>query len=434
MRFLFVWILGVLFLTSCSSDELSNYTVGSNFVESDIRVREIDTFSINTGTYLLDSLETSSTSRILLGSVTDDFLGKLTSQSYFELQNGVFTIDSEAVFDSIGFVLSYDGYYFADTTKTQTYTIHRVLETVEPVEEDAFYNTSSLSYANESLGSLTFVPKISQDSIYIPMDNTLGAEIFDKIQDNEINNVDDFIQYFKGVTIVPDTSLDSHILGFNVVTSANVANNSCMRLYFSVPQGGGDAVISYYMDFYISSIDKQFNAIKTDLSSAEINGFTNVETVISSEDSNQLFYSQAGTGISARIEVPHLRQLKYIAETGTVLDAELVFYPHKSSANIEFFPEVLYVYIVDHKNRIIGTLTDADGALANAILNGGYNEFENTTYYSVDLTGFVTQMINADEALNYALMVQFANLSDNVDKIILENKNNVKLTVKYLNY
>ena len=66
------------------------------------------------------------------------------------------------------------------------------------------------------------------------MDDVLGEEIFNKIVDNDINNSDDFLQYFKGLAIVPDTSESNHVLGFNASTSSRYYGNSSMRLYYTI--------------------------------------------------------------------------------------------------------------------------------------------------------------------------------------------------------
>ncbi len=440
MRFIIISIACTILLMSCSQDELKNYPVGSDFIENDIQVRVIDTFSIKTGTFKLDSLITSSTNRILLGSVIDDDFGHLTTQSYFQIKNSTFSIDSDAVYDSIGFVLNYDTYYYGDTTQIQTYKIHRVLETVKPNEGDEFYNTSKLDYDSESLGEITFSPRPNSgsDSLYIPMNYELGEDIFNKIVDNDINNSDDFLQFFKGLTIVPDLSTNSHILGFNVKTSANAINNSSMRLYYTVDDDDSEDN-SYFIDFYITASDKQFNTIKTDLSNTIIDGFENSETIIPSDDTTNLIFSQAGTGISARIEIPSIKKLNEISNTGTTLSAELTFVPLDGSYNDgKPLKDSLAVYIVDHKNRILSQLTTIDADVSYAILNPYDDEFDQQTYYSLDLSGYVEEILNTDYDLNYALMIQFIDYDKTVDTVIIENDsdegNQIKLTVNYLNY
>ncbi|TYP98138.1 uncharacterized protein DUF4270 [Tenacibaculum adriaticum] len=440
MRLLFFGILCAFCCMSCSSDEIKSYSVGSDFIENDIQVRVIDTFSIKTGTFKLDSLVTSSTSRILLGSLSDENLGHLTAKSFLQLTTSTFSIDSDAVYDSIGMILNYDTYYYGDTTKIQTYKLHRIIETVKPEEGDDFYNTSTLDYDSASLGELTFTPRPNRttDSLYIPMNNELGEDIFNKIMDNDINNSDDFLQYFKGITIIPDTTLNSHILGFNISSTKGADNNSSMRLYYTI-HDDDDEDNSYYVDFVISSIAKQFNAIDTDLSTTIVDEFENGEEIKLSEDTNNLIFTQAGIGISSRIEIPSIKKLSNISDTGSVLSAELTFTPLKGSYD-ESKPleESLLVYIVDHKNRIIKELTDIDGNVSSAILNKNSDEFDENTYYSIDLSGYVEEILYSDYDLNYALMIQFGDYNKTVNDLVIENdknaNNEVKLTVKYLNY
>ena len=440
MKCFIIGVLGIVFFASCSSEETKIYEVGSDFIENDIQVKIIDTFSIKTGTFKLDSLITSSTNRILVGNVVDDNLGRLTAKSYFQLTTSTFSIDSDAVYDSIGMILNYDTYYYGDTTKIQTYKLHRIMKTVAPEDGDTFYNTSQLEYDSAPLGELTFTPKPnrSKDSLYIPISNELGEDIFKKIVENDINNSDDFLQYFKGLTIVPDITSDSHILGFNALTTEDTDNNSSMRLYYTVNDDDSEDN-SYYVDFVISNVAKQFNAIHADLSNAIIDEFEDGEEIKLSENTNNLIFSQAGTGITARIEIPSIKRLSEISETGAVLGAELTFNPLKGSYSQENpLEESLLVYIVDYKNRIIKQLTDMDGNTVDAILNQNSDEFDANTFYSINLSGYVDEILESEYHLNYALMIQFTDYSKTVNNLVIEDdkntNNEVKLTVKYLNY
>ena len=94
--------------------------------------------------------------------------------------------------------------------------------------------------------------------------------------------------------------------------------------------------------------------------------------------------------------------------------------------------------MVDHKNRILKQLTDIDGNVAAAFLFEEEDEFSENSYYSVDLSGFVEEILFSDINLNYALMIQYDNFSNNVNNIVIEHNPNtnkeIKLSVKYLNY
>jgi hypothetical protein len=327
MRYLIIGFISFVFLASCTTDD-TTYEVGSDFIENNIQVRVIDTFSIKAGTIKLDSLITSSSNRVLLGSVIDENLGHLSAKSYLQLITSSFSIDSEAVYDSIGMILNYDNYYYGDTTKIQTYKLHRITETFEPEEGDDFYNTSSLEYNSDILGEISFTPKPNKatDSLFIKMTDVLGEEIFNKIVDNEINTSDDFLQYFKGLAIVPDTSENNHILGFNAQTTSTAVGNTSMRLYYTIEDDDSEDN-SYYVDFVISAAAKQFNEIVTDLSATVLGEFVDGEEIKSSETSDNLMFSQAGSGISMRIEIPSIKRLSEVTDNSTTLSASLTFNP-----------------------------------------------------------------------------------------------------------
>ncbi|SDS19014.1 protein of unknown function [Polaribacter sp. KT25b] len=440
MRYLIIGFISFVFLASCDTDETTTYEVGSDFIENDVRVRVIDTFAIKAGTFKLDSLLTSSTNRILLGSVKDDNLGNLTAKSYMQLITSTYSVSTDAVYDSIGMILNYDSYYYGDTTKVQTYKLHRITETFEPIEGDYFYNTSFLDYDDETLGEISFTPKPNRetDSLFIKMDNVLGKEIFDKIVDNDINNSDDFLQYFKGLAIIPETTQNTHVLGFNVSATSSLSGNSCMRLYYSINDDDSEDN-SYYIDFVISGAANQFNQIETDLSSSVLGNLEDEEEIKLSEDTNDLIFAQSGSGIAARIEMPSIKKLLELSENATTLSATLSFNPLLGSYDENNpLPESLLVYIVDHKNRIIKTLSDLDGNVTSAILYKDDSEFNDNIYYSIDLSGFVEEILFSDIDLNYALMIQYQDYSNNVNNLVIENNlstnNNVKLSVKYLNY
>ena len=440
MKYFVIGVLSFVFLIACATDETATYEVGGDFIDNSIQIRVIDTFSIKAGTFKLDSLPTSSTNRILLGSINDNNLGHLTAQSYLQLVTSTFSIDTDAVYDSIGMILNYDNYYYGDTTKVQTYKLHRIIETVEPEEGTVFYNTSSLDYDTDILGQVSFIAKPNRetDSVYVKMDDVLGKEIFDKIVDNDINNTDDFLQYFRGLAIIPDTTIDSHVLGFNAQTTQGSVGNSSMRLYYTINDADNEDN-SYYVDFVISGAEKQFNQILTDVSATVLQDFEDEEEIKLSETTEDLIFTQAGTGVSARIEMPSIKRLAELYENATTLSAELTFTPLAGTYDEnDLLPETLSVYIVDNKNRIIQQLVDINGTTSSAFLNQESSEFNENTYYTVDLSGFVEQILFSEQDLNYALMIQYDDYSNKVNNLVIENdastNNEIKLSVKYLNY
>ena len=160
MRLFLSAIVLLSVIISCSSGENSNYEVGREFLNNNTVVRTIDTFTINTGSFKLNNLITSNPGRILLGHIKDDNLGGLTASSYFQVSTTNFSIASVARYDSIGFVMNYDTYYFGDTLQNQNYKLYRLTEDFEPNEEEGnFFNNSTLGNCSFGLaGSTTQVP------------------------------------------------------------------------------------------------------------------------------------------------------------------------------------------------------------------------------------------------------------------------------------
>ncbi|MEP3837118.1 MAG: DUF4270 family protein [Algibacter sp.] len=440
MRLFLISSLSLLFMFSCS-EEVNNYPVGTDFIDNDINIVIVDTFSVKAFTFKIDSLVTSSTSRMLLGNLKDEYFGDLNAQTYFQVNNSNFSISSDAVYDSIGLVLNYDTYYYGDTLQPQTYKVHRVLEYFEPEEDVDFYNTSKLKYDEEALGEVTFTPRPNSatDSIYISLNTVIGEEIFNKIRDNEINNTDDFIRYFYGLTVIPDATTNSHVLGFNFKSYSDLNENSSMRIFYTEDNGDSSEDNDQVLDFFIPDASKQFNAISTNLDNTIISSLSGTEVNISSEDTDQLIFAQAGTGISARIEMPTIKDLKALSQESTSLNAELTFKPLKGSYDAtKPLKESLVVYVVDSKNRIVSQLTDLDSNASYAVLNQDNSEFDENTYYSIDMSGFVELILNSEFDLDYAIMIQFEDYDTVVDTLIIDNRDedndNIKLSVTYLNY
>ena len=440
MRLFIISSLSLFVMFSCS-DEVKNYPVGADFIENDINITIVDTFSIKAATFKIDSLITSGTSRMLLGNLKDEYFGDLNAQTYFQVYNSNFSISSDAVYDSIGLVLNYDTYYYGDTLQSQTYKVHRLLEYFEPEEDDDFYNTSKLKYDEEALGEVTFTPRpnSASDSIYIPLNAYIGEEIFNKIRDNEINNTDDFVQYFKGITVIPDTVSNNQVLGFNFKSYSDLNENSSMRIFYTEDYSDSSEDNNQVIDFFIPSSSKQFNSIKTNLANTSINTLSNSEIIIKSEETDELIFAQAGTGISARIEMPTLKDLNSLSDDSTTLKAELTFRPLKNSYDdTKPLKDSLAVYVVDSKNRIINQLTNLDSDISYAILNQNSDEFNENAYYKIDMSGFVETILGSEYDLDYAIVIQFVNYNSVVDAVIIDNlgedNDNIKLSITYLNY
>lgn len=438
-KLLFLLFIGI-FITSCNSDvDAGEFVVGSDYLAVTNKVILIDTLTIDVSTVKLDSLTTSNESRILVGNYDDSLFGKVNSDSYFHLSTTNFNLYSEHsdtdatgyVFDSIAMVFKYDDYYYADTTKVQTLSIHRVLQKFKPnTNDDSFYNSSTLNYDTGSLGTLSYRPKpIGKDSITIKMDNDFGIELFNKFKNNEINNSDEFADYLKGFVLKSTSTTSTSMIGFSL--------SSVLHLYYS--KGIGDTEKSLKKNFVILDATKQFNGISLDRTGTFIQNLPLSKASMSSLQTGNRGFIQSGTGIVCRVDFPNIKQLKYISDKGAIVDAKLIIKPVKNSFS-DLFPlaEKLSVYVVDQLNRIKRTLKDANNNDLSAILSNSKSEFDESTEYELSVGDFLRKEMVKESDSKYGLMFTLPVLSKVVDRLVLgdqtNKENKIQLKIYYITY
>lgn len=437
-KVLLVLFLGAL-ITSCDSDvDTGEFVVGSDYLSVSNKVVLVDTLTVDISTINLDSLVTSSQGRLLIGNYDDPYFGKVKSESYFQLSGSTYALSSSSsdtdspnyVFDSIRMILRPDGYYYGDSTKVQTISMHRLLEKVKVKDDDYyFYNDSKLSYDSESLGSVSYKPTpVRKDSVVLKVNNVFGEALFQKIKKREVTNFDEFTEYFKGVAIKGTSSSSTAVVGFN--------SSSVLRMYYS--KYLGDTEESLTLDFNILDASKQFNNISLDRTGTQIVDLKDFTSSLSSVKTSNSAYVQSGTGIACKVDFPNIKQLKYISTKGAIVDAKLIIKPVSNSYSTAYpMPDSLRVFVADKLNRITGTLNNT-GTATYAVLNKEKDEFNENIGYEISIGAFLqNEMIkNSDSKLS--LLLTIPNISKTVNRVILgdqKNKNNkIQLKIYYISY
>ncbi|TDO77937.1 uncharacterized protein DUF4270 [Flavobacterium chryseum] len=430
-----------LTIVSCGTDkDAGEFVVGSDYLAVNNKVILIDTVTVEMSTINFDSLVTSSQSRILVGNYEDPIFGKIKSDSYFQLSGDTYTLtnsgsDTEAVnyvFDSISMILRYDNYYYGDTTKVQTFDIHRVLQTIKPKTDDvSFYNNSTLTYGTESLGSISYKPRpIEKDSVNIKMDPVFGEALFQKVKKKEVADFDSFSEYLKGLVLVPSTSNSSSVIGFNT-------SKSVIRMYYSKYQSLEDK--SYFLDFSIEDVSKQFNSISSDKTGTLIQNLPISSSKLSSSLTNRQSFIQSGAGVACRVEFPSIKQLKYISDKGTIVDAELILKPVANTYSKEYpLADSLSVYVADNLNRISSVLLNSAGATVYGRLNQKTDEFNENIGYSISVGGFLQKEMWKKSDSRSSLILTLPGISKSVNRIVLGDQkhlnNKIQLKIYYISY
>jgi len=439
-RLLIMLFFGAL-LTSCNSDvDAGEFVVGSDNLSVTNKVILIDTATVEVSTINFDSLVTSNQSRILLGNYDDPIFGKVKSDSYFQLTASSYNLqttssDTEGanyVFDSIRMVLVPDKYYYGDTTKVQSISINRLLKKVKSTSEDNtnFYNNSTISYDPVSLGTASFMPRpYKQDTLFVKLDNTFGDALFQKLKKREITTQDEFIEYFKGLTIRSTSANSSCVMGFRTTGT--------LQLYYS--KKVTESETSILKEFSIEDGTKQFNNITLDRTGTVLKDLPGTTERLSSNLTENKSFIQSGTGLACRIDFPNIKQLKYITEKGAIVDAQLIIRPVNNTYSKNYpLADSLQVFVADKLNRISGTLNSASGKSIYAVLNKDNDEFDENIGYSIPLGTFMqNEMVKSSDSKS-ALILTIPTISKTVDRLVLGNQKNVgnkiQLKIYYISY
>lgn len=430
-----------LTILSCGTDtDAGEFVVGSDYLAVNNKVILIDTVTVEMSTINFDSLVTSSQSRILVGNYEDPIFGKIKSDSYFQLAANSYSLisggsDTESVnyvFDSISMILKYDNYHYGDTTRVQKFDIHRITQNVKPnKDDDSFYNNSTLTYGNEILGSASYIPRPTEkDSINIKMDPIFGEDMFQKIKKREITGLANFTEYLKGLVLVPSSTNSSSIIGFNTGTSV-------VRMYYSKYQS--DEEKSYYIDFTIDDISKQFNSISSDKIGTLIQNLPISTGTLSSSLTNKQGFIQSGAGVACRIDFPNIKQLKYISEKGAIVDAQLILKPVNNSYSEQYpLSDSLRVYVADKLNRISSVLQNSAGSSVYGLLNKKTDEFNENIGYTVAVGGFLQKEMWKQTDSKSSLILTLPSISKGVNRIVLGDQkhldNKIQLKIYYISY
>lgn len=416
---LFVILLAIS-LSACQNLTDDGLIVGDEETNSNLKVIKIDTLTVQFSTFKFDSLITSNASRILIGQYNDPIFGKIKASGFFELQPTSFAIDDDAIFDSICMVLKYDDYYINDTLQPCTYHVRRISENVKP-EEDYFYTTSSLTTYSQPLGSKTFLPRplTEADSLHIKLSPSFGYQIFEKIQDNEINTEDEFLEFLKGIQIEADENDNSCILGFS-----NATSESMLRIYYSLEEAG--EMVSYHYDMKMdvtSTPAKFFNRIVSDRNGTDLAILSNQSITLSDVDANKLAFIQSGIGIVTKIEFPYLKDIYDIPGQVSVLDAKLYLNPKLGTYSTwQPLPETFEIYQVNRKNYLGSQMYDTAGNVLMANLNTENSEFQNI-YYTVDMGIYIEGLLQSDYEDGTAFILKPVNLNTTTDRVVFNTRN-----------
>lgn len=433
-----IYILSVLlifFMSACEygPDDIE-YSMGSGFIDDPADVVMIDTIQVKTFTTVIDTFKTSGATRLLAGRYVNDYDIETVCESYFRLDPCNFVkFRKSSQFDSLCLVLYLDGYRFGDTTKTAKFDVYRVAEEIEANEYTGLiFNRTRFETSDEPIGSFSvdFSDREMEDSVSVRLSDAIGHEFYRMVEmeSDTLNDEEIFKnEYFHGLSIKPADENNSLVIGINAVPDSSKAPT--MRMYYSDNTIADNKYLSFPLEIHLSGTNfLAYSYIANNYENSFFEGTVLTgkdfeEKKLSSTQTNNVTFIQSGL-MSTRIELPDVKEYKYVYGISAILKAEMLIEPLNGSfISPTQLPSLLNMNIVDSRNtakermRIIGGSKDD---VEYGELNFD-NEFVDETYYSYNISHYVqTEYQRVEDHENdLLLMTSYNPDKPNVDQIII---------------
>lgn len=370
---------------------------GEQFVDNThTNIVMIDTIYPVISTVFRDSIVTSQTGRLLLGSYQDPLFGHISASSFFVMGNpsGATAFHVSAAYDSIVLRMVGDSTFYGDTTTAQQLQVQQLDEMISfPDGQTSLYSNSNFSVKSTVLGTadLSIVPS-RKDTVNIRLSDTKGLEIWNLIQDKavEVSTETDFEHYFNGLKISPqNTAANAAVYGFTDTVT--------IRIYY---HESDPDVAQKHLDFTLTSRNKQFNQVKYNRSGTTLNIPIPESRETASASLNDLAYIQPLTGTVMKVRFPNIREaVLQRTDYLQLMSAELIMYPQGGTYSFNFMlPPNLAAYTTDI-NNIAGSVLGSNGSTGTA--SAQYGELKTDwlygqdTYYTYDVSAYIAEQLAA---------------------------------------
>lgn len=389
-RWKYRWLivsLGILVsLVVACTDE--NPEIGSEFFDDvSFELQSWDTLTVNFSTLKMDSVSTSSPSRLLVGQVDQQYLGTITAASFFQvgsLGNADYPTGSDYTFTEATLTLYYDGYQYGDTTYLMEISVQELIEDLEPEENEEgettdLFNFSEFEVEEGFLGSVEFHPQpYSGDSIVIDLKFDRFQDLFEFLDEDDLD-AKKFKEELKGFRLISNSN--GAIIGFQPELA--------LRLYYQdhTDEDPEEQII----EFGIQSGDYFFNQISADQSATDLT--MERDESLESSDTNHKMYLQAGMGLAMKIEVPYIRELLARDDELLIEKVELELPILNNIPEENYMLQDLVISRIDEDNDILKTYS-------STVTLDVSSEFGFDRKYTIDITDFIEEQLVTNIAPN----------------------------------
>ncbi len=433
---LFILLVTVIVVSSCYKKTIE---FGAEPENNFTRLVYIDTVDVKLSTVILDSFATNGATSLLLGKYTDPYLGVITAKPFFQLGLPAASVEipATAVFDSLVFIIRKNTYYYGDTSRLQTIYVNELDQAISYSYNDKIYNSSSVAEKAIPLGSRTVrISPENTDSIVIRLDDIKGQELFTKLrqQSIDVTNVNEFLNYFKGI------SLSVGAADSSAIYRLSVASTMAMRLVYHHTTPSRE---DKYLDFPLQANDYVFNQLTSDRTGTLLPATSPGLKELFSSQTGNVSFSQTGMGLYLKMTFPSLRNLLQSGDIVKLLRADLVIRPAPLSFDRYKFklPSSFYLAETNGSNNVGNSVVDStgDGVLyASPYIDDIYGE---NSYYKFNVTAYINQLLNTTGSADYGfyLFESWSTGSMQVNRVIISDdvhsdyKTKLLLTVLVVN-
>lgn len=441
------YLLAILFC-SCSISSIEEFVVGDNFVHDDSGIVMIDTMTIEASIVRFDSITSNSSGRLLVGSTFNTFSGFKNSSAFLEMTFTDNITYTNFVYDSLCMILTYDSYYTGDTTVTQMFSVHQLKEEMELDDNDELYTIRQFKYNDVALGSVQLNPRPnSKKNLSIRLSYAFGNRLAQMIKEKKdtLTNESLFKSFFKGLVIKANKDVQGAAVGFKISsTSASDSDSGSdtetsmpeIRLYYHLSPNP-DLISGLYYKFNYGSSGIYYNQISGNSANSLLQDISASENEISSSLTDNQIIVQAGIQTFSKIWFPHVANLLTIGQNSGVIASGLRLYPLKGTySNSADLPDSLFIYTADRKNKLTGQLTLPDGETSTYVTKKVISDVEETVYYQVDITSFITSELGGGLNTNKSLFIGYGSnqASKSLDQIILGGPHSGKYSPEIFTY